>query len=332
MADESKPFWSVMIPVYRPDSYLTEALKSVVSQAPGAEEMQICVVNDCPTDTDVEQRVREIAGDRVEFLSNPKNLGLAGNWNRCVELARGKWVHLLHHDDRVYPDFYRSLRRTIEAHPEVGAAIAGNDIIDGEGAPLSYGDRIIQRNEGLLEDAVGRLSVANIVQCPAIVVARATYDNVGLFDGRFHFALDWEMWVRIASRYPVAYNPAVLASYRVHQGSETSALTRSGETVRDCYKAIDHFSRYLPRGKKRALRRRAIEWAADMAYDKAHHFVNTGRIALGMAHFRPALTREIRPRAWRNAALIWRHAIRVSKRPVLPPLPCFPASWFKGET
>ncbi|PTY07373.1 family 2 glycosyl transferase [Opitutaceae bacterium EW11] len=325
------PHWSVMLPVYRPDSFFEEALGSVLSQAPGPDRMQITIVNDCPTDRDVEKRVRALGGDRVEFTTNERNLGLAANWNRCIELARGKWVHLLHHDDRVYPDFYQTLERTIAQHPEAGAAFCANDCIDLQGNPLPDEDRVLQPEEGILDDAVSRLSVANRVQCPAAVVARSTYEAVGKFDRRFLFAVDWEMWVRIAHQFPVLYQPKVLASYRVHPGSETSSLTRSGETVRDCFRAIDSFSRYLPRSKRRMLRRQAIEWASDMAYCKAHQLVNTGQVDWAMALFRPALSRELRPAAWRNAALIWRHAIRVTHRFVLPPLPILPQSWFRAR-
>lgn len=326
------PFWSVMMPVYRPDAFFEEALQSVLAQAPEPGRMQIEVVNDCPADTELEERVRRVAGDRVKFSTNERNLGLTGNWNRCIERARGRWIHLLHQDDRVYPGFYDSFGRTIARFPEAGAAFCANDLIDLEGNILpDEDDRILQPREGLLEDAVPRLCVANLVQCPAVVVARSTYEKIGRFDPRFLFAVDWEMWVRIAHHLPIAYLPRVLASYRVHPGSETSSLTRSGETVRDCFRAIDSFSRYLPRDRRRKLKRRATEWAADMAYSKAHDLLMSGQVDWAMALFRPALSRERRPNAWRNAAILWRHAIRLTHRPVLPPLPIFPQSWFRAR-
>lgn len=323
----TKPFWSVMMPVYRPDSYLEEALRSVLAQGIGPDRMQIQVVDDCPDDTQVDGRIRALAGGRIEFSKNEKNLGLAGNWNRCIERARGQWVHLLHHDDRVYPGFYDKLENLIRRHPEAGAAVTANDFIGSKGEPLDFGDRLLQRHAGVLEDAVSRLAVSNLLQCPAIVVKKTTYESVGGFDAKFKFALDWEMWVRIARSFPLLYLPEELATYRIHQGSETSALAKSGETVRDCYRAIDRISTYVPTERRKLLKRRAIEWAADMAYHRGHQLMNAGKVELAMAQFRPALRRERRLAAWKNAVVMWRHGIRLTKRVTLPPLPCFPQAW-----
>lgn len=326
-----KPFWSVMIPVYRPDGYLSEALQSVLDQAPGPDEMQIMVVDDCPADTEVENRIRAIGGERIEFFKNPKNLGLAGNWNHCIELARGKWIHILHHDDRVYPGFYETLRQMIEKHPDAGAAVCGNDFLDSQGAPLDFGDRTLHPEAGPLPDAVATLAEKNLLQCPAVVVQRSTYDAIGGFDARFVFAVDWEMWVRIAARFPVLYHPQILASYRVHPSSETSSLAKSGETVRDCFRAIDRFSTYLPPSRRRTLRRTAIRWASDMAYNNAHEFMKSGKVEWAMAQFHLALSRETRFPAWRDAVMSWRHAIRLTKRAIVPPVPFFPRAWFRPK-
>src|ERR1019366_5593925 len=97
----AKPFlWSVMIPCYnaRPD-YLAAALRSVLQQDPGKTVMQIEVIDDCSPDGTPVELVLKIAGDRVTVHREEKNLGLAGSWNRCIERAQGKWVHILHQDD-----------------------------------------------------------------------------------------------------------------------------------------------------------------------------------------------------------------------------------------
>ena len=59
------------------------------------------------------QLVRDIAGDRVTVHREPKNNGLGRIWNRCIERARGEWVHILHQDDIVLPGFYKHLHHGI---------------------------------------------------------------------------------------------------------------------------------------------------------------------------------------------------------------------------
>ena len=104
---ENLPFWSVMVPVYMPNQFLEEALESVLCQGIGKDRMQIRVIDNCSPEQDVGERVTRIGGDRIEFSTNDRNLGLAGNWNQCVKQAKGDWIHILHHDDLVLPGFYR---------------------------------------------------------------------------------------------------------------------------------------------------------------------------------------------------------------------------------
>ena len=107
-----RPFWSVMIPTYNPRAdYLEETLNSVLQQDPGPDQMQIEVVDDCSNDNTASEVTRRIGAGRVTFHAESQNRGLANNWNRCIERARGHWVHILHQDDIVLPGFYDRLRK-----------------------------------------------------------------------------------------------------------------------------------------------------------------------------------------------------------------------------
>ena len=72
------------------------------------------------------------AGERVTVHCEPRNLGLAGIWNRCVERARGQWVDILHQDDLVFPGFDQLLRAGGEKYPEAGAALCRHAYCDEE--------------------------------------------------------------------------------------------------------------------------------------------------------------------------------------------------------
>src|SRR5258707_2429820 len=90
--DDYRPVWSVMIPTYNARAdYLEETLKSVLQQDPGPDQMQIEVVDDCSKDNTAFEVARRIGASRVTFHAEPQNRGLANNWNRCIERARGQW-------------------------------------------------------------------------------------------------------------------------------------------------------------------------------------------------------------------------------------------------
>src|SRR2546421_12059067 len=113
--DDYRPLWSVMIPTYNPPAdYLEETLLSVLKQDPGPDQMQIEVIDDCSMDNTASEVIRRVGAGRVVFHAEPQNRGLANTWNRCIERARGHWVHILHQDDIVLPGFYERLRQGAE--------------------------------------------------------------------------------------------------------------------------------------------------------------------------------------------------------------------------
>ncbi len=249
----AKPFWSVMIPTYHPDEkYLRQALESVLQQDRGPEQMQIEVVDDGSPARDVESMVKSLGKGRVAFFRTPENLGLAGCWNACVARARGEWIHILHQDDLVFPGFYESLRRGIAACPQAGAAYCRHAYCDENGhwQRLSFLER---PQPGVLQNFVECLMTQERIQCASIVVKQTTYAEVGQFNPDLKHALDWEMWIRIASKFPIYYEPQILACWRNHPNASTSRQIRSGENIRDIVKAIGLLDRHVPGEEGRRL-------------------------------------------------------------------------------
>src|SRR5688572_7606167 len=96
-----RPQWSVMIPVYNCMNYLSQTLSSVLSQDMGVSAMEIVVVDDCSNDGNVEELVNSIGNHRVRYFRQEKNVGSLKNFETCLNIARGHFIHLLHGDDYV---------------------------------------------------------------------------------------------------------------------------------------------------------------------------------------------------------------------------------------
>lgn len=264
------PFWSIMMPVYEPTEHFEEALDSVLAQDEGPERMQIAVVDDASPRTDVAGWVRRVAGDRVAYYRNEKNLRLAGNWNRAIDLARGTWVHLLHQDDWVAPGFYQNLARAQEAGPRVGAAFCRHAFTDPVGRQ-THVSALEQEQAGLLAGALFRFSRDQLAQCASIVVRRSVYQALGGYRTDLCYAVDWEMWVRIARSYELWYEPQILASYRVHPGSETAALRQSQALLDDIFRAIRIVQSYVPAADRSQVGEKILAW------QHQEHLIDAGR-------------------------------------------------------
>jgi len=277
-----QPFWSVMIPAYNRTKYLERTLRSVLDQAPGVEEMQIAVLDNASPGPEVEAMVREVGGERVEFVRQPINLGMVGNWNSCIQHARGHWVHILHDDDMVRPGFYAAYRQFIEAHPEVGLVFSRSLTID-------ENDRWVeiiaspsgQSDSGALPDALYKIVTENLGQflrCPAVVVSQEAYQKLGGFQSDLVFAVDVEMWMRVAAAYPVGYLEMPLALYRLHSQRATHELMVREDLTKDISRTLNLGISQLPPAVRAEARREADKCCAtyaliyrDLLHQKGQH-------------------------------------------------------------
>ena len=248
-----RPFWSVMVPARNPrPRLLGSALDSVLQQDPGPSQMQVEVLDDFSDNMDVAAWVSDRYGSRVGVYRGDGHRGMAGNWNVGIERARGQWVHILHDDDMVRPGFYRTLRAAIEHRPDLGAAFVFHHMIDGDGNILRP-CHISPRPAGVIEDWVEDVFVRLKIQTPSIVVRRATYEAVGGFDQSYRYFTDWEMWQRIAARFPIWYDPTPLAFYREHDRSTSNFAEFSRDGILEAYRCIEAMRSYLPPAEAQAI-------------------------------------------------------------------------------
>lgn len=240
-----------MIPAYNCSAFLVETLRSVLQQDMGVQQMQIEVVDDCSTDADVEALVQEVGGGRVAYYRQPQNVGSLRNFETCLNRSRGKLVHLLHGDDRVKPGFYEKMKSLFETYPEAGAAFCRYNFIDGKGNEImEWGKE--EEQDCVLPNWLLRIGEMQRIQYAAMVVKREVYEKLGSFYG-MSYAEDWEMWVRIARYYPVAYTPDLLAEYRTHGQSMTSSDMSNDRLFRHLTKAMRLIEGHLPEENREAI-------------------------------------------------------------------------------
>src|SRR6266699_1644518 len=260
----TRPYWSVMIPTYNPRAdYLEETLNSVLQQDPGPEQMQIEVVDDCSNDSTASEVARRLGAGRVTFHAESQNRGLANNWNRCIERARGHWVHILHQDDIVLPGFYDHLRKGAQ-HSDAGAIFCRYAVVNLKGHWMGISE-LHRESAGLLDDWHARITVQQLVQCPAIAVRRLIYEQLGGFLPQLHYTPDWEMWQRIASQFSFWFEPSILACYRVHPNSATSRMRLDAADVREVRELINLTTAYHSPARGRVLARKARSFYAELA-------------------------------------------------------------------
>lgn len=273
------PIFSVVIPTYEPGQFLREALRSVLAQDPGQDQMQIAIVDDASPKADIAALLAGIADpQRVEVHRHSVNLGLAGNWNRAVATARGGLIHILHQDDLVRCGFYSQLLRGFRQVPDIGMAFCRHAYID----EFDVVTRISHRERwraGVLHRWLNCIGESQRIQCPSAIVSHKVYEAIGGFREDLRYTLDWEMWVRIAANYPVWYEPATLACYRRHSGNETARLRSSSALGADTLKAIEMLAMHFPSESRSAMKLKAYQTVVQTELRRAKKSIDNGLLA-----------------------------------------------------
>lgn len=141
------PYFSICIPTYRRPDLLIEAVLSAVNQHADMPHEIVIVDNeqDVFWSSQVDKLLRGLNAPQVRLFRNSENLGMFGNWNRCLELSQGKWVSILNDDDLLAPNFLSTVLELINQHPEAkliqtgfrsfsqGSATALNGLLSKEG-------------------------------------------------------------------------------------------------------------------------------------------------------------------------------------------------------
>lgn len=282
----NRPFWSVMLTVYRRTQYLEQALRSVLAQSPGPEEMQIEVVSDGPNDpaqSEIEAMVQSIGGGRASFYRHPIRAGHPEIFNACLRRACGLWIHLLHDDDWIAPAFYRDLSQGILQAPDIGAAFCRHTIVDEEGQTIRLSP-LERETPGKIDGWMDRIACECRLQTPSIVVRRQAYEQLGGYCPQAMSAFDWEMWQRVAVHYPVWYEPKPLAFFRKSCGSESARVIASGHQIADTRAVIEVARTYLPTAVADKISRRAGENYALWALELARRQIETGSLHAAMVN------------------------------------------------
>jgi glycosyltransferase involved in cell wall biosynthesis len=263
-----------VIPVHNCADYLAQALPEVIAQLPDRDHGEIIVVDDASGD-DPAAVVERLGRGRVGYRPNPERLGAIGTFNRCLELASGELVHLLHGDDAVLPGFYSAMEQAL-ADPTVVAAVCRVQDLDAHNRPL-YITRSYRNGTGVWTNALEAMVVSNRVRAPGIVVRRSAYERVGGYRTDLPHAADWEMWTRLAANGPIVFVDQVLAAYRRHDTSDSSARVRTGANVRERVTAIGVVGGYVAPNRRAQTTRRALAYSVVFATRTALALARAGK-------------------------------------------------------
>jgi glycosyltransferase involved in cell wall biosynthesis len=213
---------SVCIPTYQGARFIADTIDSVLAQT--WPDFELIIVDDQSPD-ETEALVGAYRDPRIRYFRNPRNLGPEGNWNRCLELARGEYFKLLPHDDLLAPNCLAEQVAALEADAAQAIALVFGfrRIIGPQGRVLATRGRVLPRAGRLSGPALIRRTVrsgGNLIGEPGNgLFRRALLDQLGHYDASFPYVVDLDWWFRLLLHGDAYYTATEASSFRISAGS-----------------------------------------------------------------------------------------------------------------
>jgi glycosyltransferase involved in cell wall biosynthesis len=214
---------SVIIPAYNAEKYLADAIDSILNQT--FTQFEIIIIDDCSKDRTNEIIQKYANSDvRIRAFRNKINLGIAGNRNKGVGLAKGKYVVWQDADDISLPWRIEKQLHFMEINPEVG--IVGGYLQFFSDDNENTGIRKYSADDLELRRRIFRFSP---VAQPAAMIRKSCLIQAGEYDLKLPPAEDLDMSFRIGIRHKFANIQEVVIKYREHPNSATFTRLRKIE-------------------------------------------------------------------------------------------------------
>ena len=222
MTDSNLPLVSICIPTYNRANYIKKAIDSALGQT--YKNIEVIVVDNASTDN-TDEIVSAYNDPRLRYVRNSENMGLFGNFNRCIELYNGDFLHILHSDDYIDSDFTEKCVDFFNKHPDVWLTSTSSRIISSEisiDTKVFESDTVLKNPDGLKKI----LSERCYISCPSVMARRGLYEdkNIGKFTLEYPYSGDYYQWIKVTRKYNVGYVSDAWLNYQTSEISESYRL------------------------------------------------------------------------------------------------------------
>lgn len=226
------PYWS------RPD-FLAEALASLAAQTD--PDFTAVVIDDCSPTGGAEEAVAALGDPRIRYVRNEQNLGLSGNFNRCLVEPGTDVVAIFHADDLLEPGYVATIRAAHAAVPSAACVAPWTTPIDDAGhVSMTLVDRLKHRRwpAGQRHELRGDAGLARLVHTFFVYTPAMSYRPALLpadpFAGRWRQVMDVELYATLLlDGGTILLDRTPSYRYRRHDGTTTSLNARAFTRLRE---------------------------------------------------------------------------------------------------
>ena len=242
------PDFSIMIPTFRRPDLVVDAIYSAINQS-SRYLIEVVVVDNDDEDeyyNEMLEIIENFSYGNIRYYKNCENIGMFNNWNRCIDLARGKWITILNDDDMLMKNFVEVVMR----YSSLGGLLCSDFYYTKSEGPLRYkmfseasvscsDFKVLNLSDLFWKNPVNGSLGAAFEKKKAI--------EIGGFDDSWYPTSDYHFTFRYWERYGVVKLKSKLAIYRWGRNETMKAETLYGFLRNDKKMRIDILESYLSR-------------------------------------------------------------------------------------
>ncbi|QAX82162.1 glycosyltransferase [Candidatus Pseudomonas adelgestsugas] len=218
---------SVIMATFNHASYVKEAITSVLNQH---GELEFLIADDGSTDG-TREIIESMIDPRIRFFPHYKNRGACTVTNELIALSKGQFIALINSDDFWCDNNKLAYQlQILLKNPQLGATFSQAYFIDKHGNHISknrltFGSVFEQQNRSRGKWLRLFFDQGNCICHPTILIRRACYNNIGVYNNNLRQLPDFDMWVRLVKKYQIYISEQQLISFRVLPRHSASSQT-----------------------------------------------------------------------------------------------------------
>lgn len=228
----NSPLVTVIMPTYNHESFVAQAIESVLNQT--FSDYEFLIVDDGSSDH-TRDVVSQYVDKRIKYWPNTTNQGACARMNEMLKLANGKYLALINSDDYWPLDKLDYQVNFLEHNPEHGAIFGRALFVNGNG-------NLIQKSDSFLgsvfdKDNLTRaqwlrsfFDFGNSLCHPTILIRKSCFNSLGFYNNYYRQLPDFDMWIRFVKKYSFYISDRHLIYYRILSGENASAPLQSNIT------------------------------------------------------------------------------------------------------
>jgi glycosyltransferase involved in cell wall biosynthesis len=202
---DSTPLVSIITPSYNQADFLEDTIKSVVEQ--DYPNIEYIIIDGGSTDGS--QEIIKKYADQISFWISEPDQGQTDAINKGFSKAKGEIFAWINSDDTYLPDAINQAVDSLKTNPDIG-------MIYGDANLINEKNEVIGKFPARQTDYKRlRRGYVHIPQ-QASFFRSGLWKQVGPLDPTFYFAMDYDLWIRLAKISQLKYTPQLWANFRIH--------------------------------------------------------------------------------------------------------------------